>query len=113
MPNLFSYGTLQLEKVQLESFGRLLEGSKDVLSGYKTEQVEITDPIVLAKSEQKYHPILVKGKSLDTVIGTVFKISEEELAQADVYEVDDYKRISVELNSGIKAYVYVHNDDAL
>jgi len=109
MPNLFSYGTLQLEKVQLESFGRVLQGKEDVLSGYKIEQVEITDPVVLAKSEQKYHPILVEGQSSDTVCGTVFKISEEELAQADLYEVDDYKRIAVELFSRTKAFVYVKN----
>ncbi len=32
MPELlFSYGTLQLEKVRLETFGRILKGSPDVL----------------------------------------------------------------------------------
>lgn len=29
---LFSYGTLQLEKVQLESFGRVLKGTKDAMT---------------------------------------------------------------------------------
>lgn len=30
---LFSYGTLQLEKVQIESFGKILKGPKDTLQG--------------------------------------------------------------------------------
>lgn len=50
MPLLFSYGTLQLEQVQLETFGRLLKGEKDVLSGYKITMLEITDPEVLEKA---------------------------------------------------------------
>ncbi|HAO29187.1 MAG TPA: UDP-N-acetylmuramate--alanine ligase, partial [Chryseobacterium indologenes] len=31
MPYLFSYGTLQKEQVQLETFGRILQGEKDTL----------------------------------------------------------------------------------
>ena len=31
---LFSYGTLQLESVQLSSFGRRLEGEPDAMTGY-------------------------------------------------------------------------------
>lgn len=34
MEKLFSYGTLQLEQVQLDTFGRLLEGQADTLQGY-------------------------------------------------------------------------------
>ncbi len=33
--NLFSYGTLQSESVQLETFGRKLEGEPDTLPGYR------------------------------------------------------------------------------
>jgi hypothetical protein len=32
---LFSYGTLQYEAVQLDTFGRTLLGQKDVLLGYR------------------------------------------------------------------------------
>jgi hypothetical protein len=32
---LFSYGTLKLEKVQLENYGRILTGTPDRLNGYK------------------------------------------------------------------------------
>jgi gamma-glutamylcyclotransferase (GGCT)/AIG2-like uncharacterized protein YtfP len=41
------------------------------------------------------------------VDGTVFTISETELAAADEYEVDTYQRISVPLRSGPHAWVYV------
>jgi hypothetical protein len=37
----------------------------------------------------------------------VFRITPEELAAADSYEVSDYKRVSVVLTSGIEAWVYV------
>ena len=41
--NLFSYGTLQLQSVQLNIFGRILEGVPDVLTGYKITLVKIED----------------------------------------------------------------------
>ncbi len=105
---LFSYGTLQLSKVQLESFGRLLTGSPDILTGYKLSSLEITDESVLSTSEQKFHPIAIPSKEKnDSVPGTVFEISEEELLMADKYEVDDYKRVLVSLESGKEAWVYI------
>ena len=105
--HLFSYGTLQQEGVQLASFGRLLNGAPDALPGWKREMVEITDPDVLAKSGERFHPIVVPGKASDEVAGMVFEITEDELASADRYEVADYKRIAVRLKSGIDAWVYV------
>ncbi len=105
---LFSYGTLQLERVQLETFGRLLHGSKDALPGFKMESVEITDADVLAKSEQAFHPIAIPtGNIVDKIDGVVFEITAEELAHADAYEVSSYKRISVTLASGKTAWTYV------
>jgi hypothetical protein len=35
MPLLFSYGTLQEEKVQLSTFGRRLGGQRDELLGFE------------------------------------------------------------------------------
>jgi len=105
---LFSYGTLQLESVQLSSFGRLLTGSRDAMPGFKKDLVEITDPDVLAKSGERFHPIVVPtddpGEKVD---GMVFEITAAELAAADRYEVADYKRVEVVLCSGLKAWVYV------
>ena len=105
---LFSYGTLQKEKVQFELFGRGLQGSTDILRGYRTAQIEIKDQAVLAKSEQKYHLIAVPSKNKnDFIKGIVLELTEEELRIADEYEADDYKRINVVLESGKESWVYV------
>ncbi|QGZ94766.1 gamma-glutamylcyclotransferase family protein [Terricaulis silvestris] len=105
---LFSYGTLQLPEVQRATFGRLLDGAADALVGFKKELVEITDPDVLAKSGERFHPIVVRSEyPADRVPGTVFAITPTELAAADSYEVSDYKRVDAELASGLRAWVYV------
>ena len=46
MPLLFSYGTLQHEDVQLSTFGRKLDGEKDLLLGYEPSLVKISDAAV-------------------------------------------------------------------
>ena len=107
MPRLFSYGTLQQEQVQRAQFGRTLSGAPDALPGWRSEMVEITDADVLAKSGLRFHPIIVPVTSSDQVAGTVFEITDEELAAADAYEVSDYRRVDVTLASGLSAFVYV------
>jgi Gamma-glutamyl cyclotransferase, AIG2-like len=108
MEHLFSFGTLQLEAVQRSTFGRVPQGEPDQLPGYRLGLIEITDPQVLALSAQTHHPMLIHtGRPEDRVDGTVFAITPEELAQADAYEVADYKRQRVTLASGLAAWVYV------
>jgi len=105
---LFSYGTLQLESVQLSSFGRRLQGEPDALPGYARTMVEITDPQVLATSGERFHPIVAPSDDpTDEVQGTVFLVSAGELAAADRYEVSDCHRVQVRLKSGVEAWVYV------
>ena len=105
---LFSYGTLQKDNVQLELFGRLLAGTRDVLTGYTLSTIAIKDEAVLATSEQPYHLIAIISEDHTTSIeGVVFEISPEELRRADSYETDNYKRIKVTLQSGKEAWVYV------
>jgi len=105
---LFSYGTLQLESVQLSSFGRRLDGETDAMPGFVRTMVEITDPDVLAVSGERFHPIVsASGNPADAVTGTVFRITADELAAADRYEVADYARVQVRLTSGRDAWVYV------
>ncbi|HSK71354.1 MAG TPA: gamma-glutamylcyclotransferase family protein [Pyrinomonadaceae bacterium] len=103
--NLFSYGTLQKEKVQLELFGRLLNGTKDILTGYKLSSIEIKDESFLSKGEEKYQLTAIPSKD-DIIEGTVLEISEEELFLADKYEPDNYKRIKISLKSGKEAWIY-------
>jgi gamma-glutamylcyclotransferase (GGCT)/AIG2-like uncharacterized protein YtfP len=105
---LFSYGTLQLDEVQLSSFGRLLEGQADAMVGYRQSLIEITDPDVIRTSGKRFHPIVEASDDPgDEVEGRVFRITEAELKAADDYEVSDYKRIEVLLRSGSFAWVYV------
>jgi hypothetical protein len=105
---LFSYGTLQLPAVQMAQFGRLLTGQPDILPGYRKAMIEIMDRDVIAKSGERFHPVLLRsGLELDEVPGTVFDITTEELAAADAYEVSDYKRVSARLRSGLEAWVFV------
>lgn len=108
---IFSYGTLQYETVQLSTFGRKLNGVQDTLTGYHLSQLEIKDHNVIVTSGATTHPILIHtGKDADEVNGIVFDISPQELQQADEYEVEDYKRVRVQLRSGIHAWVYVSHD---
>ena len=107
MPSLFSYGTLQQDDVQLATFGRLLAGVADRLPGYARTMVAIDDPAVVATSGKSHHPIVAPGAPADAVDGTVFEITDEELANADRYEVAAYTRVAVTLASGRAAWVYV------
>jgi len=105
---LFSYGTLQYEKVQLETFGRILQSEKEVLLGYKLDYIEIFDEEVVKKSGQQFHPILsLSGNPNDRVEGVLLTLTDEELAHADAYEVDSYKRIKTLFLSGKEGFIYV------
>ena len=106
---LFSYGTLRYEAVQLANFGRKLSGKNDTLSKFTLSQLKITDAQVIAISGEDVHPIVVyTGDDMDTVEGMVFDVSSDELSKADSYEVSDYKRVQVMLDSSVAAWVYVH-----
>ena len=105
---LFSYGTLQLESVQMATFGRRLTGTRDVLPGFEQTLIEIDDEATVSLSGKTHH--LIAERSLrpsDEVHGTVFEITAEELAAVDRYEVSDYTRIAVILKSGAQSWVYV------
>ena len=89
---LFSYGTLLQPEVQRTTFGRERDGRPDAVVGFELDR----------------HPILRPTDRPDAAVeGTVFAISEADLAAADEYEVDDYRRIAVPLRSGAQAWVYV------
>ena len=104
---LFSYGTLQDGKVQLDLFGRILEGSYDILRGYKVSIIEIKDETFLSRSQEKFQKTLVISEGDDVVNGTALELTEAELLVADKYEPENYERIKVALESGKKAWIYV------
>jgi gamma-glutamylcyclotransferase (GGCT)/AIG2-like uncharacterized protein YtfP len=107
---LFSYGTLQDRNVQIANFGRELTGREDALPGYARGLVPINDNDVAAalRGESHYANAELSSNPEDAVPGTVFEITEQELAAADAYEEDaEYVRIFVTLRSGAQAWVYI------
>jgi Gamma-glutamyl cyclotransferase, AIG2-like len=72
--------------------------------------VTITDPAMIAASGTDRHRILRPGTDADVVEGACLQLTDDELAAADRYEVDDYVRVQVELGSGRQAWVYVSAD---
>jgi len=109
MPRLFSYGTLQQDDVQLSTFGRLLQGSKDELPGFEPSLVPIEDQQVVAATGRTHHAnVTFNGRNDSRVIGTVFEVTDAELEAADRFEEPaNYARIAVTLASGKHAWVYV------
>lgn len=106
--HLFAYGTLQTSAVQLSTFGRTLNGKSDALVGYRLRMIRIDDREFVAASGTADHRNLeFTGDSADAVEGTVFKVTQSELEQSDAYEPADYKRVLVQLRSGLKAWVYL------
>ena len=104
---VFSYGTLQDERVQLACFGRRLAGEADVLTGYTRSSIETADPEALDGSKARSYPILdPSGNAADEVAGCVFRLGASELASADEYEGREYRRVRVQLRSGKHAWVY-------
>jgi tRNA-Thr(GGU) m(6)t(6)A37 methyltransferase TsaA len=105
---LFSYGTLQLESVQLATFGRRIAGTADALSGFEQSVVELEDGTAVAPLGRAQFPIIrFSGRDSDIVRGVVFRVTEDELQRADEYETAAYRRIPVTLRSGARAWVYV------
>ena len=112
MELLFSYGTLQQRNVQIANFGRNLNGKKDSLQKYILGEIVITDARVIRESGTDVHQILeYTGDIQDEVTGTLFEITSDELQRADDYEVDDYKRVSTILKSGITCWIYTAAND--
>ena len=98
MEKLFVYGTLMESNVQKKVIGRIIEGEKDSLIGYKKSSIQI---------EGEIYPIIEKSKNRnDIIFGKVLLVTNEELKELDKYETDAYRRIKVVLVSGEDSWVY-------
>ena len=105
---LFSYGTLQREKVQRATFGRQLSGTVDALTGYHLRMIRINDhDFIVASRTANHRNLAFTGNPEDVVEGTVFTLTQAELEQADAYEPAGYTRHLVQLRSGLNAWVYL------
>lgn len=114
MPLLFSYGTLQLEDVQLSTFGRRLQGQKDELPRFEQSSLKIEDPQMVGISGNTHHAnVKFTGDAASRVPGMVFEITDDELASVDEYEIAfSYTRVAVMLASGRQAWLYAHSPPA-
>ena len=99
MPFVFSYGSLQQEGVQLATFGRLLAGRPDGLVGFELATLQRGD---------KQLTNVIASRGADSVVqGTLYELTDAELAVADEYErADAYARTPVALASGTLGWVY-------
>lgn len=104
---VFSYGTLRQPEVQARLYGREVPTTPDALPGYRIAWITITDPEVIDASGSDRHPILVAGDASDRVEGAALELTDADLAATDDYEVDDYHRELVQLESGRAAWVYL------
>ena len=105
---LFSYGTLQLAAVQEATFGRRMPVRPAMLPGYVLDTVAIADRHVVELSGSAEHPFArATADPRDLVEGVVLELTDDDLAAADRYEVDDYVRVAVRLASGETAWLYV------
>ena len=82
---------------------------RDALVGFELAEVPIDDPEIVATIGRTHHAnVVVTGRAGSRVNGTVFEITDAELAAADRYEASaDYVRILAKLASGRDAWVYV------
>jgi len=108
--NLFSYGTLRQEEVQLATFGRRLAGRPDALVGYALKMTQIEDPSFAAKNGVRQRTLQFTGSASDVVAGVALALTRQELEQADEYEPVDYERVRIQLRSGLDAWVYLQTD---
>lgn len=80
--NLFSYGTLQSEEVQLATFGRRLEGKADRLIGYRVTLIPARIPtgnhqLMTTTGASHHRNIQSTAIASDVVEGTVFLVMKE------------------------------------
>jgi hypothetical protein len=108
MPLLFSYGTLQHTDVQLTTFGRTLRGEADALPGFEPALLKIEGSVLPTITGGTHHANVVRSERIGSrVTGTVFEVTDDELASADAFEAPaQYERIEVSLASGKRAWVY-------
>lgn len=99
MHKLFTYGTLQDETIEQMLFNKTLDGSKDSITGFEKQEIIL---------EGNVYPILIKNNESTKVIkGTYYHLSNQEMLICDEYEGNEYKRVLVQLDSRIEAWVYI------
>jgi gamma-glutamylcyclotransferase (GGCT)/AIG2-like uncharacterized protein YtfP len=95
---LFTYGTLQDDRIQAVVYSRKLTGSPDTLRGYRLSDQRVAGA----------YPVIIRtDDSKDEVEGIVYMVTNTELLKTDAYEGVAYERRQVRLESGKKCWVYL------
>jgi gamma-glutamylcyclotransferase (GGCT)/AIG2-like uncharacterized protein YtfP len=94
--HLFVYGTLKDPAVQQAVFGRVVEGTPDMLDGYHKGEITLGSNVYA----------IIRPDSESHVEGLALEVMPQELALIDRYEGSDYRRVQVTLKSGQRAWVY-------
>ncbi len=105
MEQIFSYGTLQSKEIQMQVFNKLLTGTPDQLTGYKLKDLQIEEEFGI----EDYFVATPSENPSDAVDGIVYSISSADLAKADQFESNAYKRVQITLKSGTAAWIYIEN----
>lgn len=106
----FSYGVLQFDKTQIDTFGRLLNRTVDIVKGYKLDNIKIQNPEIITLMDNDFHPVAKSTNNLnDEITGTVFELSDEDMAKIETYtqEYTSLTKTEVTLGSGKKSWMYV------
>lgn len=90
---LFSYGTLQEDRIQLMLFGEVLQTQVDSIEGYVT------------LNDYFGYPRIVEFER-GIVYGKVLEIDEVDFPIVDRYESEAYEKKVVETSKGRQVYVY-------
>ena len=97
---LFAYGTLRESDVQRAVFGREPDGEADALTGFRLDAVSIDG--------ERYRTLRADSGGGHRIEGLALALRGSELPRADAYEgATHYVRVSVRLDSGRQAFVYV------
>lgn len=105
MEQLFSYGTLQSKEIQMQVFNKLLNGTPDQVTGYKLKDLKIEEEFGMTD----YFVAMPSENTSDCIQGIVYTISAKDLAKADLFESNAYKRVQIKLKSGITAWIYIES----
>ncbi len=105
MEYIFSYGTLQSKEIQMQVFNKLLVGTSDDIMGYKLKDLKIEEEFGMTD----YFVAIPSENPNDSINGIAFAVSNIDLAKADLFESNSYKRVQITLHSGKIAWIYVEN----
>lgn len=103
MEELFVYGGLKVPEMQKKVFGRVVEGTPDVMLDYSQTILDI---------DGQMYPLAIPKDNAE-IPGVVLLLSPLELKHIDDFLINVYKRVKVTLKSGKQVWSNVISDQVL